>query len=201
MSAEQLAAAVSDLGYRYTRTQVTNLESGRRDAVTESEIYAFAAVLDVPPALLMVPLGSDDEVELLPGISVDPWTAYRWLIGELPTHALREKPTHTNTWYVAPLVAAYRQHDRALKSYVYAPGKQEALVMLARARINLAEHGWHLPPLPDGIAEALREPLGWLGWRSDESGALVRVRPIPDQAFRPVQVDFDPDEFDPEVQP
>lgn len=109
MSAEQLAEAVSALGLRYTRTQVTNLESGRRDSITVGEIFSFAEVLDVPAVALLFPVGQVAEVEVLPGVVRDTWDALRWFTAEPPqTFALGKR----DPWLAAtePL-RQYRKHQ------------------------------------------------------------------------------------------
>ncbi|MGH4009779.1 MAG: helix-turn-helix transcriptional regulator [Pseudonocardiaceae bacterium] len=175
MSAEQLAHAVSALGLRYTRTQVTNLETGRRDSVTVGEVYAFAAVLDVPPVVLLLPLGSGESVELLPDHSTDPWTAYRWLLGELPTGEI-DKPPRLHINWLHPVIATYRRHHNGLRNFLHYGGGESALEMIAGARIRMQEQGWHRPPLPDDVTEALRPVLHALGWYEDKPGELVPVQ-------------------------
>lgn len=175
MSAEQLAEAVSALGLRYTRTQVTNLESGRRDSVTAGEVFAFAAALDVAAALLLLPLGSDEPVEVVPGHSTDAWTAYRWLLGEMPTSELGKQPQLDITWFAPPVTAAYRRHDNGLRSYLHYKGGDGALATIAGARVEMQQEGWWRPPLPDEVTEAIRPVLLAFGWREDPPGELSRV--------------------------
>lgn len=67
LTADQLAAAVTAAGLRYTRAQVTNLEAQRRDTVTLGELLVFGHVLDVPPVALAFPVGETAKVEVLPG--------------------------------------------------------------------------------------------------------------------------------------
>lgn len=184
MSAAQLADAVSALGLRYTRTQVTNLESSkRRNSVTVGEILAFAAVLGVPAVLLLLPLGSDEPVELLPGHTTNPWTAYRWFNGDLPTDALDKQGEFGTASSVPPVIDAYRRHDGGLRSYLRYNGGDSALAVIAGARVQMQERDWWRPPLPEGVAEALRPTLLRFGWCEDEPGELVRVDC--DQALTP----------------
>lgn len=139
MSAEQLAEAVSNLGLRYTRTQVSNLESGRRDSISVGEVIAFAAVLEIPPALLLFPIGTDDEVAILPGQATDPWTAYRCFVGDLvltrakgsPGDPSRQELAARHPLYVTKLpdhhnpIVIYRQHATALGDWLAATTREE----------------------------------------------------------------------------
>lgn len=198
MSAEQLAEAISTLGLRYTRTQVSNLESGRRDSITVGEVMAFAAVLEVPPALLLFPIGTDDPVSILPGQTTNPWTAYQCFIGEYvlsravgspgASSAERQILRDTPMW-IPKLpgrdnpIAIYRQHDNALIAYLttrdHDPTRdltERHLTMLAAARIEMHRHGWKLPEIPPNVAEAIVEPLLAWGYRQGDSGELIEVR-------------------------
>lgn len=176
MSAEQLAEAVSIMGLRYTRTQVSNLESGRRDSVTVGEVFAFAAALDVPAVLLLLPIGSAEAVELLPNRSTDPWTAYRWMLGELTMDELANPDPKLRVTRSVNVVSAYRRHDTGIRNYFNSMlGDDQALAMIAGARVEMQEKGWWRPPLPDGVADALRPVLLAFGWQEDPPGELSRV--------------------------
>jgi transcriptional regulator with XRE-family HTH domain len=84
MTADQLAAKVTELGLRYTRAQVTNLEAERRDSVTVGEVFILASALGVPALLLVFPVGRVNAVEVLPGQEMTPWTALRWALTGRP---------------------------------------------------------------------------------------------------------------------
>lgn len=197
LSAEQLAEAVSNLGLRYTRTQVSNLESGRRDTITVGEVIAFAAVLDVPPTLLLFPIGTDDPVPILPGQTTNPWTAYQCFIGEYvlsravagpgTSSAERQILRDTPMW-IPKLpgpdnpIAIYRQHDNALMAYLTTRDDDQTgglterhLTMLAAARIEMHRRGWKLPELRPDVAAAITEPLLAWGYRQGDSGELIEV--------------------------
>lgn len=112
MSTDQFAAAVTELGLRYSRSQVTNLEAGRRDSITNGELIAFGRVLNVPPLILMFPVGHVAEVELVPHSAVATWEALRWFTGEPPQTFSRGK---ADPWLAAaePL-RQHRQHQRLM---------------------------------------------------------------------------------------
>lgn len=83
VSAQQLADKCADLGLpSITRTVITKLENGRREAVSTAELLVLAAALDVPPILLVIPLMRQPLVEILPGLNVWPWAALLWFRGD-----------------------------------------------------------------------------------------------------------------------
>jgi transcriptional regulator with XRE-family HTH domain len=75
MSAQQLADSCSELGYSgMTRSVIANLETGARDSLSVPEWLILAAGLQVPPLLLLYPLGrTEDTIEVLPGVQLSPW--------------------------------------------------------------------------------------------------------------------------------
>jgi len=82
MSAQQLADRCAELGMpAVSRIVITKLENGRREVVSTAELQVLAMALDVPPVLLLFPLGHAAEVEILPGHEADPWDAILWFLG------------------------------------------------------------------------------------------------------------------------
>lgn len=67
LSAQGLADRVSELGYPYSRSQLVNLEYGRKKTFEVTELIAIAEALDVAPVELLFPGLPDGEVEYLPG--------------------------------------------------------------------------------------------------------------------------------------
>ena len=59
MTAARLAEEMTQAGVKWDRTIVTNLENGRRSAVSVEEALTLAYVLDVAPVHLIVPLSPD----------------------------------------------------------------------------------------------------------------------------------------------
>lgn len=82
LTAQQLADRCAELGVAFPRAVLANFESGRRPTVSIAELLVLAAALDVPPMLLLVPLGRVDMVEILPGRLLPPRRALGWLDGE-----------------------------------------------------------------------------------------------------------------------
>lgn len=67
LTAARLAEEMTKAGVKWDRTIVTNLENGRRSAVSVEEALALAYVLDVAPVHLLVPLESDGWYAVTPG--------------------------------------------------------------------------------------------------------------------------------------
>ena len=66
-STQWLADETAALGHPVTRASISNLEVGRRKTVDLAELLVLTAALDVPPALLVFPLGQGSEdIEALP---------------------------------------------------------------------------------------------------------------------------------------
>lgn len=78
MSAEKLAQATADAGYEIPRSVIANLESGRRETISVTEWLVLGRALNVPPLLLLFPIGRVDLMEVLPGHEMSPWTALKW---------------------------------------------------------------------------------------------------------------------------
>ncbi|OXM58683.1 transcriptional regulator [Amycolatopsis thailandensis] len=82
MSAQRLADACEEIGLTVPRSVLTNLENGRRPALSVAELLVLARALQVPPSLLLFPVGRVDRVEVLPDVIADPWVAMRWFDGQ-----------------------------------------------------------------------------------------------------------------------
>lgn len=70
-----------ELGLPLDKAQINRIENGKRK-VKLSELLLFAVALDVPPGLLMVPLGQDEWVKVIPGDAMPPWMALKWIAGQ-----------------------------------------------------------------------------------------------------------------------
>jgi len=166
MSAEQLAAAVTKLGLPYTRAQVSNLESGRRDSITVGEVLAFAEVLGVPPALLIFPVGVEQDVESVPGTYSDAWTAYQWLVGQHGDHEpLGYYTRHERAWRQWLAIDHPLQSRQApgvgepvrLGSTLEGMAARDELLVMGAMRKEMRRNGWRLPELPRDVAVAADE--------------------------------------------
>ncbi|MFD5874051.1 helix-turn-helix domain-containing protein [Streptomyces sp. NPDC060322] len=81
LSAQQLSDRCAVLGMPIQRSVLANLESGRRTTVTAAEILVLAHALNVPPGILLFPVGYEAETEMLPGRYTEPVAAVEWLAG------------------------------------------------------------------------------------------------------------------------
>ncbi|WP_075662273.1 helix-turn-helix domain-containing protein [Streptomyces acidiscabies] len=84
LSAQQLSDRCTELGMPIQRSVLANLESGRRTTVTVAEVLVLATALNIPPGLLLFPVGYAEVVEFLPGRQVDTLDAVDWLSGGKP---------------------------------------------------------------------------------------------------------------------
>lgn len=99
LTAAKLAEKCAQLGVpELTAQAIANIETGRREKttgrrrrhVTVEELLILARALDVPPVLLLFPLGHAEQVEVLPGQTVGTWAGLKWFTGEaaFPTDTL-----------------------------------------------------------------------------------------------------------------
>jgi transcriptional regulator with XRE-family HTH domain len=75
LTAEQLAAKTTELGYPITRSQIANYESGRRQSLDTAELLIIAHALDVPLLGLLFPGPIACAIELIPGETTSTATA------------------------------------------------------------------------------------------------------------------------------
>ena len=84
LSVRELSAALAAIGVKLIASAISKVENGHRQ-LTAEELAAFAVVLQVSPARLMLPPVDDgDLVQLAPEVAV-PWRdAWRWATGDGP---------------------------------------------------------------------------------------------------------------------
>lgn len=83
-SAQKLSDACAELGMEFPRSTLADLESGRRAHISVAELLVLARALNVPPVVLLVPVGAEASAEILPGASRPPFRAAQWITGEAP---------------------------------------------------------------------------------------------------------------------
>lgn len=195
MTADDLAEAVTDLGMPYSRAQVTNLEADRRTSVTVGEIIAFGAVLGVPPAFLVMPVGDHEPVEFLPRRLADAWNAWRWFTGDgADTLAVVHPRQHDD---VARKFNAYRTHDyAAIELSLLAMTSHEdeyeqrradqrfadKLETLLARRDALRARKWAVPPVPLDIRRQVESAEKAAGSQSSVGDSLTVVKGAHDHA-------------------
>lgn len=182
LSAQQLAERCAGLGMpSVTRTVITKLENGRKDAVSTAELVILAEALGVAPALLMFPVGYVPAVEVLPGREMTPWDACRWLLGgvRVPTAKGIEPPdgpialwadheslTHHIAMMrqsVAGLLAqlARSENPESLEQEIGLSGRvlDTDLGALRRLRKEMRRQGMTPPPLDPETAREIGEEV------------------------------------------
>jgi len=83
MTVQAVADRCADLGLPIGRVTITKLEGGKRQAITPAELTVLAAALEAAPIDLLYPIGYEKDIEVLPGLRIDPDHAPRWFGGEL----------------------------------------------------------------------------------------------------------------------
>jgi transcriptional regulator with XRE-family HTH domain len=139
-SVQQLADACEKLGWPIKRTVLSNLESGYRETITVPELFVLAQALEVPPLLLLLPLGYADTVEISPSNTVSTVDALRWLTGDHPLPGTRWEGLDTEDG--SPTIATFQTHQR------YVDGAINSL-----RNVRLAREGALGPQYTDKDAE------------------------------------------------
>jgi transcriptional regulator with XRE-family HTH domain len=83
MSTQQLADRTAELGMPIRRSVLANLENGRRESVSVTELLLLAAALDAAPIDLFYPVGLEERIEMLPGRMADSLGVVSWFCGDL----------------------------------------------------------------------------------------------------------------------
>lgn len=159
MSTQQLAEACAKLGLDISRSTLADLENGRRVTMNVAELLVLARALDVPPLLLLFPLGYAGEIEVLPDVTEETWIAAKHFIGENGSDApgvvdLFRDHEH----YLSRFLASYREviklqkaKDLVQANDLYEQMRGEVLRPLRRIRQTIRAQGLTPPPLPSGI--------------------------------------------------
>jgi transcriptional regulator with XRE-family HTH domain len=150
MTAQALADRCTELELPMDRAVIAKLEKGIRQTITMGEILVLARALNVAPVLLIFPIGQEDEIEAVPGESVDTWAALRWFTGEaerLPGDVLREPQE-------AEPVRLYREHERLVGDWVRVRQEMENILATREAE-DLRE--FRAESEPDAVDARLAE--------------------------------------------
>ena len=140
------------------RAVISKLEKGHRQTLTVGDVFIVARALEVPPLLLLFPLGQAEEAEVLPGVWEDTWTAVKRFIGENGTDTpgvvdLFRDHEH----YFRRFMEAYRavvkmqNADLAEAGQLYERMRREDLPPLRRTRQMIRAKGLTPPPMPEAI--------------------------------------------------
>jgi transcriptional regulator with XRE-family HTH domain len=90
LTQQDVADRTEALGHPIGRVTVAKIENGgtRAANVSLTDVLVLAVALDVPPPLLFLPLGDDQEVAIAPKLVAHPHIALDWLAGEEPIAVL-----------------------------------------------------------------------------------------------------------------
>lgn len=188
-SAREFAEKCREAGADWiTDNVIENLERstagkrGRRD-ITVEDWLALSYALSVPPLALLLPIGESDAVEVVPGVTIHPDLARRWIDGDVPQVTSDRYVTGDVGAYQAAAAALlfYRDHvaaasrvddaENQVRQREYTDGRDssqavearrayaDALTDLAALRKGMRDHGVRPPVLPDS-AIASMEQLG-----------------------------------------
>ncbi len=97
---QQLTTRLAEVGFPVDRMTVTRIEQGSRK-VEIGEALALAAALDVAPAYLLTPLGSDEPMSVA-GAPFTSGQVHAWIIGDAPLNAPWADPNHY-LWGAGPM--------------------------------------------------------------------------------------------------
>jgi len=159
LSTEKLAERCAGLGNPIHRSVLAKLESGHRESVTASDLITLGRALNVPPLLLLYPVGREPEVEALPGVRADPWDAAKMFTGEMGDDGAAPR--------AAEDVGLFREHDRMLRAWERAreqpvsagDGEISAIslaeVALISIRARMRDRGLMPPEVPRALAAVL----------------------------------------------
>lgn len=184
----RLADECAHLGAPHiTAWSLGNLERGYQGArrrVLLDEVCVLAAALDVPPIMLLFPVGARETVEILPGVTVPVWEAVRWWIGERPVRG--DQPT-VDGWLAASAPLVYHRDLEQLvdrwANVVDAGQRQAVEQRIRQARVTMRRAGINPPRLPEGLAQldeqGSRQRGGLTGDDQSQTGSNVPRQRIP----------------------
>ncbi len=137
-SAQKLSDECAALGYDFPRSTLADLENGRRSHISVAELLVLARALDIPPVLLVFPVGHQSEAEVFPGEKRPVFRAALWFTGEAPSPS---RATAEGEIIVEPepdgparALALYRAHDQAFRE------EMDAIIRAQRVDEQLTEH-------------------------------------------------------------
>lgn len=79
-----LADRTAELGHPISRTAISEYETGKRKAISVTDLVTIAAALEIPPVTLIYPHLPDGPVEVLPSVQSTSIAAAQWFSGQGP---------------------------------------------------------------------------------------------------------------------
>lgn len=163
MSAQRLADRTAELGLPVARNTIANLENGRRGSVSVAEVLVLASALNVPPIMLLLPIGRARDIEITPGRPLPVGRAIGWFIGQ-PGWDGSHVDVPLDSWRdwsrAASVIWRMQRHSRAVIGVLAAleantsTGAERVHMQrrdLAEVRDEMRAAGEPLPDLPEGI--------------------------------------------------
>jgi transcriptional regulator with XRE-family HTH domain len=100
LTQEDVAGRTTELGHPMNRVTLAKIEAGKTRASNASliDVLVLASALDVPPALLFLPVGEEVEVVIAPNLRTDPVSAVDWLSGGVPPLRPWDRPVDLTAW-------------------------------------------------------------------------------------------------------
>jgi transcriptional regulator with XRE-family HTH domain len=170
LSVAKLAKECEKLGMpKLNRDVITNIEVvGRRQDVGVTELLVLALALDVPPALLLIPLDGRTGIQITPEVSMSSWRALFWLGGENepPDREQRQRwretigPVHQHRSYLQFFNRAHRAEMRSHDALLV------ELRELARVIDSMAAAGITPPAVPGDWLKIMLDH-DWLQYPDD----------------------------------
>lgn len=77
-----LQKRTEELGFRVSRSAISELETGKRNSISVAELLVLAAALEVPPLFLIWDNYPEGEAEMLPDFRVEAFDAHQWASGD-----------------------------------------------------------------------------------------------------------------------
>jgi transcriptional regulator with XRE-family HTH domain len=95
MSAAEVGRRMTEQGVKWDRFTVANLENGKRQNITLTELLALACVLDVSPLSLILPLDDAQPYQVTPARELATGRVRPWLRGIVPLPGMDARIFHT----------------------------------------------------------------------------------------------------------
>lgn len=147
---EDVADRCVELGYPMSRVTLAKLEAGgtRSENASLAEVLVLAAALDVPPPLLFLPLGDDEEMAITPNVTVHPHLVLDWLAGDEAFTMSNRFARNLPAWHrnAQPLFLFRRL--RELQDAVHRDASDENLKRLADHLTYMVQAGLRVPDMP-----------------------------------------------------
>lgn len=173
LSARQVSEACAELGMEIHRQTLADLENGRRASISLAELLVLAQVLEVSPTLLVVPVDTEEKMEVLPGQVASTEDVLEWFSGTAAFDLTETNLERRGTWWPdAPGPAGY--------VHLYQAHRQLVDILLG----DMAFHGWNPTDRDDSRSEVTQDgPAGVAGelrvLRRTMREAKLRVPDLP----------------------